>query len=71
MLSMHDWIGRQGRQIQKRLIVVTMTAVASAGMAMLATADAPRAGEGQTIPPLPKGEEKFAIAEISSASTSM
>lgn len=62
MLSMHDWFGRQGRQIQKRLIVVAITAGASVGMAMLATADAPRAGEARR-----KIEKQVAFGEFGAA----
>ena len=47
MLSMHDGFGRQGWKNQRRLTVVALTALVSIGTAMLATADAPRAGEAR------------------------
>ncbi|RLT06042.1 MAG: DUF1598 domain-containing protein [Planctomycetota bacterium] len=62
MLSMHNWFGRQGRQIQKRLIVVAITGLASVGTVMLATADAPRAGEARR-----KIEKQVAFGEFGAA----
>lgn len=62
MLSMHDWFGRQGRQIQNRLIVVAMTGLAAVGTTMLATADAPRAGEARR-----KIEKQVAFGEFGAA----
>ncbi len=62
MLSMHDWFGRQGRQIQKRLSVVAITSVASIGITMLATADAPRVGEARR-----KIERQVAFGEFGAA----
>ena len=62
MLKMHEWFGRQGRKIQKRLCVVALTAVASIGITMLATADAPRAGETQK-----KIEQQIAFGEFGAA----
>ena len=58
----HGWFGRQGRQIQKRLALVAVTAVASVGMTLLATADAPRAGDAQR-----KIERQVAFGEFAAA----
>lgn len=58
----HGWFGRQGRQIQKRLGLVAVTAVASVGMTLLATADAPRAGDAQR-----KIERQVAFGEFAAA----
>ncbi len=55
----HGWFGRQ---IQKRLGVVVVTALASAGMTLLATADAPRAGDAQR-----KIERQVAFGEFAAA----
>ena len=62
MLKMHEWFGQQGRQIQKRLCVVAMLAVASIGMTMLATADVPRPGEARK-----KIEQQVAFGEFGAA----
>lgn len=62
MLRMHEWFGRQGRQIRKRLAIVAVTAVASVGLSLLATADVPRAGEARR-----QIEQQIAFGEFGAA----
>lgn len=62
MLNMHDWFARQGRQFPKRLGVIALTAAASIGITLMATADAPRAGEAQR-----KIEQQVAFGEFGAA----
>lgn len=62
MLNMHDWFARQGRKFPKRLSVIALTAVASIGISLVATADVPRAGEARR-----KIEQQVAFGEFGAA----
>ena len=62
MLSMQEWFGRHGGRIQKRLGVIAVTAAASIGLSLLATADVPRAGEARN-----KIEQQIAFGEFGAA----
>ena len=62
MLSMQEWFGRHGGRIQKRLGVIAVTAAASIGLSLLATADVPRVGEARN-----KIEQQIAFGEFGAA----